>query len=90
MEVAKFQITPFFIRVDGCRVEVIEVRKSRQGEYGGDHVALSINYKGIWSRRYDITVRDMKDLIRKLKVEITKLKYIDYAYGIEEVERLIR
>jgi len=77
MEVARLQITPFTIRVDKVLVQIIEVLKSALGEIGGYHVSLSINYKGTWSRPYNMTVTDMKDLIRKLKIEITKLKFIE-------------
>jgi len=90
METTRFQLTPFFIEVDGCRVQIIEVLKSELSpDYIWYHVVVSINYNDIWSRRYSLDVKDMKDLVNKLKIEITKIKMIDYGYGIEEVKRLI-
>lgn len=90
METNTFHITPFFIEVDGVQVEVLEVLKSQL--ISGDtwyHVVVCIHYNGIKSRRYSLDVKDIKDLTNKLKIEITKIKFIDYAYGIDEVKRLI-
>ncbi|RLC63536.1 MAG: hypothetical protein DRI48_08365 [Chloroflexi bacterium] len=90
MQTNTFHITPFFIEVDGVQVEILEVLKSQL--ISGDtwyHVVVSINYNGIKSRRYSLDVKDIKDLTNKLKIEITKIKFIDYAYGIDEVKRLI-
>jgi len=83
-------LPPFYIEVDGCKVQVLEVLKS-QLTFGETwyHVVVSIEYNGIKSRRYSISVKDTKDLINKLKTEITKIKFIHYAYGIDEVKRLI-
>jgi len=52
-------------------------------------VSVRVFYKEMTSRTYPLFVRDTKDLVNKLKVEITKLKFIDYGYGLEEVARLI-
>jgi len=90
METNTFHIPPFFIEIDGVPVQVLEVLKF---EYvSGDtwyDVIVSINYNGIKSRRYGLYVKDIKDLKNKLKIEITKIKFIDYAYGRDEVKRLI-
>jgi len=90
MEPATLQLPPFFLEVDGCKVQVLEVLKS-QLVSGATwyHIAVIIDYKGIKSRRYTLNVRDTKDLLNKLKVEITKIKFIDYGYGLAEVRRLI-
>jgi hypothetical protein len=90
METSQIIIPPFFLEVDGCKVDVVEVRKSEL--FTGDvwyHVVVSIEYKGIKSKYYTLDVKDTKDLIDKLKIEITKLKFIEYAYGIEYLKRLI-
>jgi len=90
METITFHIPPFFIEVDGCKVEVHEVLKSEL--ISGDvwyHVVVSIEYKGIKSRRYSIDVKDIKDLTNKLKIEITKIKFIDYGYGLEQAKKAI-
>jgi hypothetical protein len=90
METNTLQIPPFFIEVDGCQVQVLEVLKDEliSGETWY-HIFISINYKGIRSKRYSIDVKDIKDLVNQLKSEITKIKFTDYAYGIDEVRRLI-
>jgi hypothetical protein len=90
METNTLQIPPFFIEVDGCQVQVLEVLKSEL--ISGDtwyHIVVSINYKGTYSKRYSLDVKDTKDLVNQLKIEITKIKFIDYGYGIDEVKRLI-
>jgi hypothetical protein len=90
METHTLQIPPFFIEVDGCQVQVLEVLKDEL--ISGDiwyHVFISINYKGIWSKRYSLDVKNIEDLVNQLKIEITKIKFTDYAYGIDEARRLI-
>jgi len=90
MATETFRLPPFFIEVDGIPVEVLEVLKSEL--ISGDtwyHVVVRIIYNGIKSRRYTLDVKDIKDLTNKLKIEITKIKFIDYAYGIDQVKELI-
>lgn len=90
MMTQSFIIPPFFIEVDGVFVQVIEVLKtslvSGESYY---HVVVSVNYKGIKSRRFTLDVRNEKELVNKLKVEIAKIKMIEYCYGLSEVRRLI-
>lgn len=90
METHRFQIPPFSIKVDGYLVDILEVL--RRELVTGDvlfFVVVQIHYKGITSRRYTLCVRDEKELENKLKIEITKIKFIELAYGLKEVERLI-
>jgi hypothetical protein len=85
-----FTIPPFFIKVDGIKVEIVEV--SEQKLVSGDKfyiVSCRVHYDSIESRTFPLFVSDMKDLINKLKVEITKLKIIEYSYGIEHVKKVI-
>jgi len=84
------QILPITIDVDRFKVTLYEVMKSTliSGETWY-HVVVSIDYKGIRSRRYTLDAKSMKDLINKLKIEITKLKVVEYSEGLEEVERLV-
>jgi hypothetical protein len=80
------QLTPFFVDVDGVTVQIIEASKTPFNEY---IVSVRIIYKGIYSRIFPIAVQSTDDLMNKLKVEISKIKFIDYTFGIEEVKRLI-
>ncbi|RLI87532.1 MAG: hypothetical protein DRP01_01615 [Archaeoglobales archaeon] len=90
MSKATLQIPPFFLKIDGELVEVLEILKSRliTGEEWY-HVVVSIHYRGMRGKPYSLSVRSLKELENKLKIEITKLKMIEFAYGIEEVRRLI-
>jgi len=90
MEPAKIQLTPFSIMVDGIPITIHEVLKTEL-EPGNPwyHVVVQINYHGIKSRIYGLDVRTMKDLIKKLKIEITKIKVLEYVYGRDELKRLI-
>jgi len=90
METIKFQIPPFSIEVDGCLVDVLEVLK-REIVTGDTlfFVVVQRRYKDVVSRRFTICVKSEKELINKLKIEITKIKFLEYAYGFEEVKRLI-
>jgi hypothetical protein len=81
-----FQLTPFFIDVDGVTVQVIEASKTSFGEY---IVSVRIIYKGIYSRVFPLPVKNIDDLMNKLKVEISRVKFIEYTFGIEEVKKLI-
>ena len=90
MSTHQFFIPPFITEIDGVKVQIIEARKKKL--VSGDEfylVVVSINYKGIWSKKYTLNVKDMDELIDKLKIEITKIKFIDYAYGLDEVKRII-
>ncbi|MEM2260003.1 MAG: hypothetical protein QXY65_02935 [Candidatus Methanomethylicaceae archaeon] len=90
MEKATFRVFPFSIEVDGTIVNIYEVLKTKL--ISGDewyHVVVEINYKGIKSKRYTLDVRNINNLINKLKIEIDKIKLIEYAYGINEVRRVI-
>jgi hypothetical protein len=81
-----FQLTPFFIDVDGVTVQILEVTKTYLGEY---IVSVRVIYKGIYSRVFSLAVQNTDDLMNKLKVEISKVKFIEYIFGIEEVKKLI-
>jgi hypothetical protein len=80
------QLTPFFVDVDGVTVQIIEASKTPLNEY---IVSVRIIYKGIYSKIFPLAVQSTDDLMNKLKVEISKIKFIDYTFGIEEVKRLI-
>jgi len=90
METSTFTITPSFFELEGATVKIIET--SQQPLITGETwyiVTVQIIYKGITSRTFPIFAKNTKDLINKLKVEITKIKIIDYSYGTEELKRLI-
>ncbi|MEM1542786.1 MAG: hypothetical protein QXV82_09185 [Ignisphaera sp.] len=86
----KIILTPFSIVVDNVVVDVLEVLKTRL--ISGDeyyHVVARVNYKDIKSRSFTLDVKSMDELIIKLKVEVNKIKYIEYVYGINELRRLL-
>jgi len=90
MRSATLHTTPFFIEVDGVRVEVLEVLRNEL--ISGDvwyRVVVCISYGGVRSQRYSLMVRDIKDLVNKLKIEITKVKFIHYAYGLDHAREVI-
>jgi len=78
------------MEIDGVTVQLIEVSKQQLISGENWYVAsVKIIYKGIHSRVFPIFAKSTRDLINKLKVEITKIKFIDYTTGINEVRRLI-
>jgi len=90
MESHTLQIPPFYVEVDGVRVQILE--SSKRTLVTGDTwyiVSCRIIYKGIASKVFPLFVKSEEDLVNKLKIEITKIKFIDYAYGLEEVKRVI-
>jgi hypothetical protein len=90
METTTIQLLPIFLEVDGVTVQLIEV--SEQKLISGEKfyiASVRIIYKGLASRIFPIYAKDTKDLLNKLKVEITKLKFIDYAHGLQEVRSLL-
>jgi hypothetical protein len=90
MSTFQVQLLPIFLEVDGVPVMLIEVSK-QEPLYGSPYYITSVKiiYKGIHSRTFPLFVRDTKELINKLKVEITKIKFIEYMYGLDEVKRVI-
>jgi len=90
MSTPDLYLTPIFLEIDGVRVELLEV--SRHEIFNGTvwYIAsVKIYYKDIVSRSFPLYVKNTMDLINKLRVEITKIKFIDYTYGLNEVRRLI-
>jgi len=76
--------------VDDVPVRILEVLKtSLDPKNPWYHVVVQIIYKGIKSRIYTLDVRNTKDLVKKLKVEITKIKMLEYVYGRDELKRII-
>jgi hypothetical protein len=86
----RFQLLPIFLEVDGVLVMLVEVSMQRP-IYGPPYYVASVKiiYKGIHSKVFPLIVRDENDLRNKLKVEITKIKFIEAIYGLEEVKRVI-
>jgi len=90
MESHTLQIPPFYVEVDGVRVQILE--SSKHTLLTGETwyiVSCRIIYKGITSKIFPLFVRNEEDLVNKLKIEITKIKFLDYAYGLEEVRKVI-
>jgi len=78
------------MEIDGVTVEVLEVLKHQL--ISGDKyytVALRIHYKDIVSKIFNLTVKDEEELKNKLKIEITKIKFMEYAYGLKYVKGVI-
>jgi hypothetical protein len=90
METATLQLLPIFLEVDGIQAQLIEVSKHQLVSGETWYIAsVKIIYKGIHSKVFPLYVKNTQDLINKLKIEITKIKFIDYAYGIEEVKKIL-
>ncbi|MCW1312858.1 MAG: hypothetical protein OH338_05535 [Candidatus Parvarchaeota archaeon] len=84
------QIPPFSINIDGVEVNILEVLSTQL--ISGDkwyHVVVQIKYKNILSKKYTLDVKDMNNLINKLKIEISKIKYIEIAYGLNYLKQII-
>lgn len=90
MSTTQIHLTPFFIEVDGCKVCIYEVLKT-QLITGEEYylVVVSIHYKNIKSRRYTLYIKNIEDLVNKLKIEVTKIKYMELTLGLEEVRKVI-
>jgi hypothetical protein len=88
--VTQLQLLPQLLEVDGVPVMLVEVSK-QEPLYGQPYYITSVKliYKGIHSKVFPLFVKNTNELMNKLKVEITKIKFIDYMYGLEEVRKLI-
>jgi hypothetical protein len=86
----QLQLLPQLLEVDGVPVMLVEVSK-QEPLYSQPYYIASIKliYKGIHSKVFPLFVKNTNELMNKLKVEITKIKFIDYMYGLEEVRKLI-
>ena len=90
MERMEIRLPPFSIEVDDAIVTVWEVIKTQPvGGRPNYHVVVSFRYRGIESKRYGIDAKDTKDLINKLKIELTKLKMIEYTYDKETLRKVM-
>lgn len=90
MERAFLPILPQTIEVDGIPVEILEAKDMSLS--GGEPyylVVIRIHYKGITSRVFSIPAHNEQELLNKLKIEVTKLKYLEYIYGIDELRGMI-
>jgi len=70
--------------------EVLEAIEAPDVPTGKSYlVVVRLAYKGIKSRPFSIPAKDMRDLINKLKIEVSKLKFMELVMGLPEVRRLI-
>ena len=82
-------IPPFTVAVDDCLVDILEVLEHRP-PWGPEYtVAARIRCHGIATRTFDLTVRDTRQLLARLRAEIAKLKILVLEYGPEEAEKLL-
>lgn len=90
MERISIPIPPFSIQVEDAVATIWEVIPitfpTGEKRY---HVTLTINYRGIESRRFHLDVKSNEDLKNKLKIELTKLKFIYYGYGGDVLRKLM-
>lgn len=90
MESTQVPLTPFSIEVDGVIAEVLEVMEHILfGSYTSYSVSLRLHYKGIKTKVFTLDCKDLKDLLNKLKIEISKIKFFEIALGFNELRRLI-
>uniref|UniRef100_A0A7J3JQ20 Uncharacterized protein n=1 Tax=Ignisphaera aggregans TaxID=334771 RepID=A0A7J3JQ20_9CREN len=83
-------LLPIYFEVDGVVAEILEILEHKFDErIIGYTVSMRIMYKGIKSRVFPLDCKDLKDLINKLKVEISKLKFMEIVLGLPELRRLI-
>ena len=90
MSSTDISLLPIFVEVDGVVAEIVEAMEyTLFGQIKYYIFSVRINYKGIKSRVFPIQAKDLKDLINKLKIEVTKLKFFEIVYGLPEVRRMI-
>jgi len=84
-------LPPFCIEIDGTPIEILEIIKHQlitgETQYT---VALRIRYKGITSKIFSITVKSIEELKNKLKIELTKIRFMELTYGLKYVESVIK
>jgi len=90
MQRPRIVLPPFSVEVEGAIATILEVSKTEPvpGE-AWYHASIQIEYKGMRSRTFTLDARDEKDLLDKLKIEVTKLKYMELAYGTEYLRRVM-
>jgi len=86
LETTLFLIPPFDIQIEDAIVTVWEILKLPPNRY---NCTITINFKDIQSKRYGIIVKDQKDLRNKLKIEITKLKFIELSMGRDYLRQVM-
>jgi len=86
MEKAPILLTPFQIQIEDATITVWEVLKLPPDRYT---CTITITYHGIQSKRYPLIVKDQKDLQNKLKIELTKLKFIRLSLGEDALRQIM-
>jgi len=86
MEKAPILLTPFQIQIEDATFTVWEVLKLPPDRY---NCTITINYNNIESKRYPLIVKNEKDLRNKLKIELTKLKFIRLSLGDEVLRKVM-
>lgn len=90
MQSIQLIIPPFSFMIGDARVDVLEILKSRLVD-GSEiyHAVIRIVYKGITSKNFTLDIKDSDDLVNKATVEVNKIKWFEYNYGLNELKRVI-
>jgi len=90
MEEITIHIAPITIKVDDAEATIWEAIKVPTPTERPQYLCtVSIRWRGFETRRFTLPVKDEKDLERKLKIELTKLKIAFYTYGGEQLRRML-
>jgi len=83
-------LLPIAVEVDGVPATIYEVSKHEiTPELKIYSASVQITYKGMPSKIFTIDAYSEDDLMAKLKIEVTKIKFMELAYGLDFVKRVI-
>ena len=83
-------VTPIAVEIQGCIVYILEVLKNEAPDgTNWYHVVCRVKCGSVESKTFDISVRNTKELIAKLRTEIAKLKLIKLTLGEDFARRVI-
>lgn len=81
MSVATVQIAPTEMKVDNCRVTILEALKTEVLGERWYHIVVTVNCRGVQTKPFTIDARNAREFRAKLLVEIAKLKMLIHMYG---------
>jgi len=82
-------IPPYIVPIEGAEVNILEVSKNTL--HNGKTffiVTCYVEYKGFRSKTFSLTIKDNKELLSKLKVEIAKMKLMIYLGKTQFFEKI--
>jgi len=86
---ASIEVGTKVIEIDGVEAHILEVLKTSAPWRGDEyHVVVKLTWNDISTRNFTIDVKNEKELITKLRIEVSKLKLFKFLHGEEALRKV--